>query len=111
MHYFEIFSFDFLLTGEPSPTPKTNEGHSGFEVETDAEFDFFVEGDAVNAEAQISERDLPIRIDFSFEAITENIIEGQIRFGNGKGPEEASFFSYGFFKLGVRACGQIISVK
>ena len=101
MHYFKIFGFHLLLTNEPAPISETNECHFGFEIETDTELDLFVEGDAVNAEAQIAERDLPIRIDLSFETITEDVIEGQIRLGNDKGSEEASFFRQGFFESGV----------
>mgnify|MGYP001592490837 FL=1 len=70
-----------------------------FEIETDSEFDFFPDGNTMNAEAQIVEGDSAVGIDGSFEPVTEDIIKCQIRFWNDKGSEETSFFLKGFFKM------------
>lgn len=113
MHFFKILGFDFLLSHQAASVPESDEGHFCFEVEADPEFDLFVEGNAMNTEAQIVERDFPIRVDFSFEAVTEDVLEGQIRLGDDKGSEEASLFLKGFFESDVWNffCGRVDSFE
>lgn len=79
--------------------PESNESHVRFDVETDSEFNFFSDRNAMNAEAQIIEGDSAIGIDGSFEPVTEDVIECQIRFWNDKGSEETSLLLKGGFKM------------
>lgn len=92
MHFFEVLGFDLLLADESSPIPEADKRHPCFEIEADAEFDFFMQGNAVNGELQAVERDLPIGIDGSPEPITENVVECLIGFRKYEGAEEALLF-------------------
>ena len=89
MHFLNILSLDLLFPHEFVSAPETDLGHATFQVKADPEFYFISRRDTGDAELQCLPRELPIGIGYPFNPITEDILDGFIRFGNSKLSKEA----------------------